>query len=91
MAVGILISHFNVNHNLFYNGFISTIRQDNSTKAIANAHHPGQLADMAEISINTLYKIERGQGNPTLQSLSKIADILGLELVLQVKRKDVRK
>ncbi|MGM1057413.1 MAG: helix-turn-helix domain-containing protein [Bacteroidota bacterium] len=48
----------------------------------------GQLADMAEISINTLYKIERGQGNPTLQSLFKIADILGLELVLQVKQKE---
>ncbi|MGM1057512.1 MAG: hypothetical protein ACQEWG_16620 [Bacteroidota bacterium] len=32
--------------------------------------------------------MERGQGNPTLQSLFKIADILGLELVLQVKQKE---
>jgi transcriptional regulator with XRE-family HTH domain len=61
-----------------------TIQQRRSQLRITQ----GQLSDMAEISINTLYKIERGQGNPTLQSLFKIADILGLELVLQVKQKE---
>ncbi len=61
-----------------------TIQQRRSQMRI----NQGQLADMAEISINTLYKIERGQGNPTLQSLFKITDILGLELVLQVKQKE---
>ena len=44
------------------------------------------LAEMAGISINTLYKIERGQANPTVQILTKIADILGLELKLEVKQ-----
>lgn len=46
-----------------------------------------QLADMANIGINTLYKIETGQANPTLESLQKITDILGLEITLQVKKK----
>lgn len=45
-----------------------------------------QLADMADIGINTLYKIETGQANPTIESLQKIADVLGLEISLQVKK-----
>ena len=44
-----------------------------------------QLADLAGISINTLYKIERGQANPTLSTLEKIADTLGMELCMKVK------
>lgn len=44
------------------------------------------LAEMADISINTLYKIERGQANPTVEILNKIADILGMELKLEVKQ-----
>lgn len=46
-----------------------------------------QLADLADISINTLYKLERGQSNPTLDVLLKIVDVLGMELKLDVKRK----
>lgn len=34
-----------------------------------------QLADMAQVGINTLCKIEKGEANPTLSSLSKIADV----------------
>ena len=44
-----------------------------------------QLADLAGISVNTLYKIERGQANPTLETLTKIADPLGMEIYLRVK------
>lgn len=45
-----------------------------------------QVAEIAGISINTLYKIERDQANPTIEIIDKIADVLGLELVLQVKK-----
>ncbi|HUX57912.1 MAG TPA: helix-turn-helix transcriptional regulator [Bacteroidales bacterium] len=44
------------------------------------------LADLAGISANTLYKIERGQANPTLKVISKLADVLGMELKLEVKK-----
>jgi len=44
------------------------------------------LADLAGISANTLYKIERGQANPTLKVLIKLADVLGMDLKLEVKR-----
>lgn len=45
-----------------------------------------QLAEMADVGINTLYKIEIGHGNPTLESLQKITDVLGLEITLEVKK-----
>jgi transcriptional regulator with XRE-family HTH domain len=44
------------------------------------------LAELAEISTNTLYKMERGQGNPSLQVLCKVADVLGMELQLKIKK-----
>ena len=47
------------------------------------------LAEMAGISINTLYKIETGQGNPTVKVLNKIAEILGMELTLNVKKPEL--
>ena len=44
------------------------------------------LADIAGISVNTLYKIERGQANPTIEVLGKILDVLGLEITVGVKQ-----
>jgi y4mF family transcriptional regulator len=47
-----------------------------------------QLADLAGISKNTLYKLERGISNPTIEVLMKIADVLGMEIKLEVKSKN---
>jgi y4mF family transcriptional regulator len=44
------------------------------------------LAELADISTNTLYKLERGQGNPSLDVLNKLAEVLGMELSLEVKK-----
>jgi len=44
------------------------------------------LAELAGISANTLYKIERNQANPTLAVIEKITLILGLELSLSVTK-----
>ncbi len=43
------------------------------------------LAELAKVSTNTLYKLERGQGNPSLDVLNKLAEVLGMELKLEVK------
>lgn len=45
------------------------------------------LAELAQISINTLYKLEKGQGNPSLAVINKLAEVLGMELNFQVKKK----
>jgi transcriptional regulator with XRE-family HTH domain len=44
------------------------------------------LAQLAKVSINTLYKIERGQTNPTMEIIEKITSVLGLEVKLEVKK-----
>jgi y4mF family transcriptional regulator len=44
------------------------------------------LAELAGVSVNTLYKIERGEANPTLEVVAKLADVLGMELTLTVKK-----
>ncbi|MDR0572727.1 MAG: helix-turn-helix domain-containing protein [Tannerella sp.] len=44
------------------------------------------LAELAEISINTLYKLERGQGNPSLEVLNKLAEVLGMEIKMEIKK-----
>jgi DNA-binding phage protein len=33
-----------------------------------------------------LYKIARGQANPTLDIIEKITDVLGMEIKLEVKK-----
>ena len=43
------------------------------------------LAELAGISTNTLYKLETGQSNPSLDVLNKIAEVLGFEISLNVK------
>jgi transcriptional regulator with XRE-family HTH domain len=45
------------------------------------------LAELAQISINTLYKLEKGQGNPTVEVILKLAKVLGMEFTLHVKMK----
>ena len=45
------------------------------------------LAEISQISINTLYKLEKGQGNPSLVVINKLAEVLGMELTLEVKKK----
>lgn len=45
------------------------------------------LAELAKVSTNTLYKLERGKGNPSLNVLNKLAEVLGMELKLVVKKK----
>jgi len=44
-----------------------------------------QLAELAKVSVQTIYKLERGKGNPTLDILRKISEVLGMELTLITK------
>ena len=44
------------------------------------------LADLSEVGVATLKRFESGKGNITLNNLQKIADILGLEIKLELKK-----
>lgn len=44
-----------------------------------------RLAELSGVGLRTLKQFESGKGNPTLITLKKIADVLGLELDLTIK------
>lgn len=44
------------------------------------------LAEMAEVSLATVKDIERGKGNPSLATVNKIIEILGMEMIFQVRQ-----
>ena len=46
-----------------------------------------RLAELAQVNINTVLRLEKGTANPTLDVLLKIADILGLELKMEIRKK----
>ena len=43
------------------------------------------LAEMAGVSLSTVKDIERGKGNPSLKTLEKILEVLGLEIVCRTR------
>lgn len=43
------------------------------------------LADYSGLSVRIIKSIETGKGNPSIVTLNKIADILGLEIIMKVK------
>lgn len=45
------------------------------------------LAELSGVGLRTLKEFESGKGNPTLSTIQKIGDALGLELFLRVKNK----
>lgn len=43
------------------------------------------LAQLSGVGLRTLKQFEAGKGNPTLDTIEKIAAVLGLQLCLQIK------
>ncbi len=43
------------------------------------------LAKFSGVGLRTLKQFESGKGNPTLKTLQKIADVLGMEICIKVK------
>lgn len=43
------------------------------------------LAELANVNVNTIYRLERNEANPTINVLTKIGDVLGMELNVTVK------
>jgi len=43
------------------------------------------LAELSGVGLRTLKQLESGKGNPTLLTLQKISDVLGMEVCLKIK------
>ena len=44
------------------------------------------LSDYSGVGISTVKDLERGVGNPSVETLRKILDVVGLEMIFQVKQ-----
>lgn len=44
------------------------------------------LAEMAQVGVATVKDIERGKGNPSLNTIKKIVDVLGIEIEYNVRK-----
>jgi len=61
--------------------FYSIIRERRALLSLTQQ----DLADYTGLSLRIIRSIEAGKGNPSMSTLTKIAEALGLELVLKVK------
>ncbi|UAJ13123.1 helix-turn-helix domain-containing protein [Aquirufa lenticrescens] len=44
------------------------------------------LAMLSGVGLRTVKQFESGKGNPTLETIQKLADVLGLEMQLAIKK-----
>lgn len=61
---------------------IATLKTRRLVLAVTQQH----LAELSGVGLRTIAEIERGKGNPTFITLSRIADVLGIEFKLEVKQ-----
>lgn len=62
--------------------FGAAVKSQRRSLGITQPH----LAELSGVSVNWLSAFERGQGNPTIATLERIIEVLGMELRLQVKK-----
>ena len=66
---------------MHYEGLIKTIKERREVLQVTQE----TLADLSGVGLRTLKQFESGKGNPTLQTLQKIVDVLGMEVSLKLK------
>jgi transcriptional regulator with XRE-family HTH domain len=66
---------------LHFDALIQTVKARRETLNVTQE----TLAQLSGVSLRTIKQFERGKGNPTIQTLQKIVDVLGLELSLKLK------
>ena len=67
------------------NSIGKAIRQRRKQLKITQPH----LSELADVSVNSITRIEREQVSPTLDIVDKIADVLGMELRLVIKQNEI--
>lgn len=46
------------------------------------------LSELSDVTIKTIHLIELGNGNPSFQTLNKLTEVLGLEIIVDVKKRN---
>ncbi len=66
---------------MHFEGLIKTIKERREVLQVTQE----TLAELSGVGLRTLKQFESGKGNPTLQTLQKIVDVLGMEVSLKLK------
>lgn len=66
---------------MHFQGLIRSIKERREALQVTQE----RLAELSGVGLRTIKQFESGKGNPTLLTLQKIADVLGLEVELKVK------
>ena len=67
---------------MHFKDLINTIKERRQILEITQQ----DLAKLSDVSLRAIKKFESGNGNPTLKTIQKLADVLGLELFLDIKK-----
>jgi len=68
---------------MHFENLINTIKERRENLKVNQEN----LAKLSGVGLRTLKQFESGKGNPTIQTIQKIANVLGLEVCLKVKTK----
>lgn len=66
---------------MHYKNLIDTIKTRRNSLDVTQ----DMLAEISGVGLRTLKQFESGKGNPTLDTLTKLGDALGMELTFKVK------
>ena len=66
---------------MHYTELIKTIKERREVLQVTQE----TLAELSGVGLRTLKQFESGKGNPTLLTLQKLADVLGMEVSLKLK------
>lgn len=66
---------------MHHSELITVLKERREGLGITQAH----LAELADVSLRTLKALEGGKGNPTLETIAKLIEVLGMELSLEIK------
>lgn len=66
---------------MHYTEIIKTIKERREALRVTQE----TLSEISGIGLRTLKQLESGKGNPTLSTLQKVSEVLGLEVCLNIK------
>jgi y4mF family transcriptional regulator len=72
---------------MHFSALIETIKKRREALRVTQE----DLAELSGVGLRTVKQVESGKGNPTLSTLHKISDVLGMELCLKIKNLTPRK
>jgi transcriptional regulator with XRE-family HTH domain len=66
---------------MHFSELVSTIKKRREALQVTQE----TLAELSGVGLRTLKQFESGKGNPTLSTLNKISEVLGMEVCLKIK------